>query len=158
MISVNPGDVIVGIIISLIAEALIIVFARSLGWVALPFRTIRHVINLHNRLELNGFYNFYASRDDYVRFREAPRLPDYLGLAQKSIKVCALWMAESTEMEGVANAIAELVRPPRNIEVTICIVNPKGPAVDSLASYLDMKTEETRTRTTNALMRLCESR
>jgi len=113
---------------------------------------------MHRRMEKAGLRNFYASRDDYAKYRGAPRLLDYLTTAEKTIHIASHWMAHGVEMEGVVTGIAALVRPPKNLTVTVGIVDPSVSYLPSLASFFDITENELRVRSQAAIDKLCEAR
>jgi len=91
---------------------------------ALPCR--RWLVSLFRRQALNrriedaGITNFYTSRDDYALYRRAPKLVDFLSLANRDIHICAHWMAHGTEIEGIADEIAQLTKPPKKLRIYDC--------------------------------------
>lgn len=147
-----------GVIGSLIATAIASFIAWSRGWLSFSFRSWSSRKNLANRLEKAGLSNFYASRDDYAKYRNAPRLIDYLKFAEKSIKVAAYWMAHGTEMEGVADNLIKLVKPPKNIDITIGIINPTSSYIAELALYLGCEPQEIVDRIESSLTKLYKAK
>lgn len=120
-------------------------------------RTIQPSDHLR-RIEAAGITNFYASRDDYYRYRGAPQLLDYLSLATKSIRIAAYWMSHGIEMEGIAQSLAKMAKPPRNLDITIAIIDPTAPYIPALASFLNMSARELIFRAQLSLSKLWEAR
>jgi hypothetical protein len=110
------------------------------------------------RMESAGLSNFYVNRDDYTKYRGAPKLLDYLSLAKKSVRVAAYWMSHGIEMEGIANDLAEMVKQPKNLDLAIAIIDPTAPYIHNLASYLSMSPDELTFRAQNSLIRLWQAR
>ncbi len=138
-----------------VTGALILSFVPpTRSWV----RTIVRRQKLNRRIEKVGISNFYTSRDDYAFYRSAPKLVDYLSLANREIYVCAHWMAHGTEMEGIANEIAQLTKPPKRLKITIAIVSPTNPSIPSLADFLNMDRNELERRIRKSLDRLQEEK
>jgi hypothetical protein len=158
LVEIDPVSIFLGILISILSQLIIVLLARTRGWTSWSIRIMRGVVRLHKRLIDYGVSNLYASRVDYVKFRTASTLPGYLSLAKKTIKIAGIWMAEGVETEGVADTLMELVRPPNDVDITIALVNPKGKVIEPLALYMDLKPSELRTRITNSLMRLYDSK
>lgn len=130
---------------------------RTLAWAQERiWRFLSRHADAHRRLEESGFTNFFASRADYVRYRGD--LIDYLSLAKTSVRVAGYWFAHGTEMAGLADAIADLVRPPKNLQITIAVIDPNACYLDELARYLDMEPDEVRSRVQMSLKRLWAAR
>jgi hypothetical protein len=147
-----------GVASSVIAAILVALFARSRGWLSFSWRSYSRRHSLYKRMERAGVTNFYASRDDFVKHRGAPRLLDYLSLARKSIGIAAYWMAHGVEMEGIAQGLAEMTRSPRNLQISVAIINPTAPYIGALASYLNMESRELIVRAQSSLDKLWEAR
>lgn len=113
---------------------------------------------LNKRIRDSGITNVYTSRDDFAKYREAPKLIDYLNLAEKEIYICAYWMAHGTEMEGIDEKIARLTKPPKKLNINIAIINPKSLYLESLANYLNIDTEEVRQRISKSLKKLFDEK
>lgn len=152
------ASLLAGVISSIIATALLAILAWSRGWINFSWLSLRHVLLLSKRMNDAGIVNFYASRDDYAKYRGAPRLLDYLNLAHRSITVAAYWMAHGIEMEGIAESIAEMTRKPHNKKVVIGIINPTASYIDALSLYLDMETKELIVRVQSSLYHLWRAR
>lgn len=123
-------------------------------WIFLQYRRRRGRSKLALRLRETGISNIYASRDDYVRYRDAGDLPSFLSLAKKSVTIIGHWMAQGTEIQGVAESIAALVLPPKRLKVEIALVNPRSAIVPALAQYLGLSEAETTSRIEQSLMKL----
>ncbi|TQM82828.1 hypothetical protein FHX81_5239 [Saccharothrix saharensis] len=129
---------VVGGILSAAAVALLVRWNRRL---IVPMRGSRHRRNLAVRMTRAGLSNFYASRADYGRYRNAARLSDYLAFARNRVLISAYWMAQGAEMEGVVDEIELLVRGPNKISFDIAIVDPTADYVDALARHLNVERE-----------------
>jgi len=143
-----------GILGSIIATIIISFLAWSRGLLSFSLGVLRSSFLLQKRLKQAGFTNFYASRLDYAKYRGAPRLVDYLGTAKKRIEVAGYWMAHGNEAEGIAEEIANFVKSPRSLEVTISIIDPKSSYIDALANYLNLTTDELTLRIKSTLSNL----
>lgn len=119
---------------------------------------ISNFFSVYRRLKIAGLTNFYASRTDYEKYRGAPRLIDYLNLASESIEIAAYWMAHGNEAEGIAEDISKLVKPPREINVTIAIIHPKSIYLDELANYININSKELKMRIESSLMNLYKAK
>jgi len=113
---------------------------------------------LNKRIRDSGITNLYTSRDDFAKYRDAPKLIDYLNLAEKEIYICAYWMAHGTEMEGIHEKIARLTKPPKKLEIKIALINPKSLYIESLAKYLNIDAEEVKQRISKSLIKLVQEK
>lgn len=148
----------IGVMISVIATGIVSLIAWSKGVVAFEWASFLRSVKLQKRLRSAGLSNFYASRSDFVRYRKAPKLTDFLSLAEKSIDIAAYWMAHGNEAEGIAEHIAKLVQPPKKIRATVAIIDPKSVYIEELACYLDMKPSELKSRIESSLNNLYEAK
>ncbi len=148
----------IGVAGSVIAAVIVAVVARAKGWIQFAWSRRSRSAAMLKRMEDAGVTNFYASRDDYARYRGAPRLLDYLATAKASIHIASHWMAHGVEMEGVVAGIAQLVRPPHNLRVVVGIVSPTAAYVASMASFFDISGQELLVRTQAAVRRLSDAR
>lgn len=143
---------------SLTAAGIIYLIARSKGLITFSWASFIRSVKLQKRLRSAGLSNFYASRSDFVRYREAPKLTDFLSSAEESIDIAAYWMAHGNEAEGIAEHIAKLVQPPKKIRATVAIIDPKSVYIEELACYLDMKPSELKSRIESSLNNLYEAK
>jgi hypothetical protein len=147
-----------GVCSSVVGGGIIYVIGRTTGWIQFSFSGWWRYRSMFRRLRAAGLSNFYGSRADYAKYRNAPNLIDYLRTAKYSIVVAGYWMAHGNEAEAIANDIAELVRRPGNRDVTIAIIDPTGPCVSELANYLAMGQDELVSRIQSTLVNLYEAR
>lgn len=154
----DASSFLVGVLSSVVAAVLVGVVARSRGWFSFSWRSLTRSVMLQRRIEASGITNFYASRDDFAKYRGAPRLLDYLTLANNSIRIAAYWMAHGVEMEGIAQGLAAMTKPPKRLNITIAIIDPTAPYISALASYLDMDPDELRARARSSLLKLWQAR
>ncbi len=152
------GSFFLGVLASLVAAFVFAGIAWSRGWLLITWRRFRDSRSLMIRLDQAGVSNFYASRVDYVKYRDAPTLPAFLSLARKSVRIAAYWMAQGIEMQGVASAVANLIRPPKNLSVTIAIIDPTAAYVSGFAQYLGIREDELVMRAQSALYQLWKAR
>lgn len=113
---------------------------------------------LNKRIRDLGITNLYTSRDDFVKYRGAPKLIDYLNFAEKEIYICAYWMAHGTEMEGIEKKIVRLAKAPKELNINIALINPKSLYIESLAEYLNTNADEVRRRIITSLIKLYEEK
>ncbi|MCA1671477.1 MAG: hypothetical protein LC799_04500, partial [Actinobacteria bacterium] len=132
--------------------------ARAAGWVTSSRRTRRSDREFVERLRASGVANFYASRSDYVRFRGAPRLTDYLATANKTIIVAAYWMGHGNEAEGIANVLGKLVDTRPELSATVAVIDPTSPHMPQLADYLAVPPAEVEARLASTLRNLARAR
>lgn len=145
---------IVTILATIVASYYFLVIPRGKDWLKIVLGRYK----LNKRIAEAGITNIYTSRDDFAKYRNAPKLIDYLKLAQKEIYISALWMAHGTEMEGIATEIARLTKPPKNLEITVAIISPDNPAIPALALYLNMNEIELKRRISSSLDKLIEEK
>jgi hypothetical protein len=147
-----------GVATSLVAALIWAALAALTGSVSPRTWHLLKNISLLRRFRVAGLTNFYASRDQFQKYRRAARLVDYLGTANESIVIVGHWMAQGVEMEGVAQSIAGMVQPPRGLRVTLALIDPTGPAIPDIASYWDLSDSELRLRIQSALAKLWSER
>jgi len=82
---------------------------------------------------------------------------DYLRTAKNTVVVAGYWMAHGNEAEDIADGIADLVRKPTERKVTIALIDPNGPCIPELASYLDIPQAELVRRIQSSLGNLHEA-
>jgi len=136
----------IGIVGGIAVAFILYLIARARGWIKIGWTTFFRFHHLLYRIRSAGVENFYVSRDDYVKYRHAPKLTDYLRLAHDSIHISAYWMAHGNEAEGAAQEIANLVRPPKNLDTEIGVIDPTGTCIPELSRYLGISIEELRSR------------
>ena len=147
-----------GVTSSAVASIALAVVGSSRGWVSFNWRLFRQKHALMKRLADAGMTNFYPSRADYALYRGAATLTDYVRTASSTVRIAAYWMADGVEMEGIAERLAEMVRPPKKLEITIAIVDPTAPILPYMAQYLDIELPELRSRIQWSLFRLHQAR
>ncbi len=103
-------------------------------------------IQVAQRIYRAGMSNFFASRDDYTKYRKKSRQFEYLTQAKKSIHVISLWMAYGTEAEDVPKQLAKFVSENKDVSITLAVINPKVNFLDELDDYLDIKPGSSKTR------------
>lgn len=112
--------------------------------------------NLARRLKIIGLSNFYESRDDYTKFREAPRLADYLAFANRKIVIAGYWLAQGAEMEGVATDLRKLLEKREALEITIVMINPDADYIPAVASQMRLTPEAVSRRALDSLRGLAD--
>jgi len=86
-----------GILGGIIGSVLISVFAWSRSWISLSWNKYSRDRLLQKRLQQAVLNNFFASRDDFIKYRGATHLVDYLSSARRSIHIASYRMAHGTE-------------------------------------------------------------
>lgn len=147
---------IIGVASSIIATILIALALLGRSKFADAYRMRRKELNIAKRMYAAGLSNFFASRGDYARYRNAPRLIDYLDKASSRILISAYWMAQGAEMEGVVDGLEALIREPRRISITIVVIDPTASYVDALAQHLNVGQEYLVSRARGTLFTLHE--
>ena len=147
---------ILGVVSSLVSAIILAIFLRFKTGIDFSSALIKYVIQLYKRLSGVGFSNFYASRADYIRFRGAARLGDYLSFAQQKIVLIGLWMAHGVEIEGVINHIKNLIEQRPALHIGIALLDPDAVVLDSLGQYLNINADEIKTRINMAFGKLIE--
>jgi len=140
------------------AEIAVLVVTSIFGAILLWYRRIRGKYKFALRLSEMGISNIFADRNDYARYRGTPDLPSYVSSAKRRIVIVGHWMAQGTEIQGVAEAIANLVKSPKRISVDIALVNPRGTNIPSFANYLGLSENETIFRVEQSLSKLNQAR
>ena len=147
-------SLLIGVAGSILAAVIITMIARARGWVQFAWRSWSKNRELLQRLEAAGIVNFYASRDDYVKYRGTPRLLDYLSTGQKTIHIASHWLAHGAEMEGIIDGLADLVRPPKKLTIVVGITDPNSPYVGSLAAFFNIEEQDLVNRIRSAFTKL----
>jgi len=154
MSDIDWKSLLIGVVATLIGAFLLYLWAVSRGWFAANLSRWRHNLAVGKRFRNAGLSNFYASRADFARFRNAASLIDYLRTAKYSIAVAAYWMAQGNEAEGIASDIADLALRPYERTVTIAVIDPTGPCIPELSHYLDIPQDDLVRRIQSSLSNL----
>src|SRR3990172_6589956 len=133
-----------GVASSLVASILFFLIARRRNWIVLG--RARRSWQLARRLEELGMTNFFASRADYARYRASGHLADYLDTAQYRIDIAGYWMGHGNETEAIAQRIVRSLGRKPGMTVRIALIDPDGPHVDAVASYLGIPADEMKGR------------
>lgn len=112
--------------------------------------------SLARRLKKIGLSNFYESRDDYAKFRGAPRLADYLAFANRRIIIAGYWLAQGSEMEGVTEDLRKLLEQRENLRITVIVIDPDAAYVPAIASQMKLPMAAVRARAIDSLRGLVE--
>ncbi len=147
-----------GVTSSAVAGIALALVGASRGWVSFNWRLFRQKHALMKRLEDAGMTNFYSCRADYALYRGAATLTDYVRSASSSIRIAAYWMADGVEMEGIAEHLAEMVRPPKKLEITVATIDPTAPLLSDMAQYLGLELAQLRSRIQWSLFHLDQAR
>jgi len=102
--------------------------------------------------------NFFASRADYARYRASGHLADYLDTAQYRIDIAGYWMGHGNETEAIAQRIVRSLGRKPGMTVRIALIDPDGPHVDAVASYLGIPADEMKGRLLASLRNLAQAR
>jgi hypothetical protein len=144
-------EIALGVVASLISAPLIYFLARAHRRSRQLPAEVRRRRAVAKRLAAAGVSNMYASREDYVRHRGAPRLTDYLATATTTVQVCGHWLASGSESENVARCLADLVDERRDLYVTVAIMSPDGASLDAAADYFGLTSDDLTHRLTTNL-------
>lgn len=140
------------------AEISIVALSFVSGYLLFLYRRVRGKYKLALRLSEIGVSNIYADRNDYVRYRDAADFSSFLSLANRRIIIVGHWMAQGTETQGIAEAIAGLVKSPKRLAIDIALVNPKSSIIPSFAHYLGLSETETAFRIEQSLIKLHQAK
>jgi hypothetical protein len=147
-------SLIINIITTIVVAALVSFSILGKEWIAIQLGRYK----FNKRIYKAGITNIYESRDDYTKYRNyprvAPKLIDYLALAEKNIFISAYWMAHGTEIEGIAEEIFSLVRPPKNLNITVSVINPRSTCISAVALHLGIEDSQLVDRIDASIMKL----
>lgn len=143
-----------GVAASILATVLLSILFWFKTRIRFSWSIFSSVFNLHRRFKEIGFINFYSSRADYVRYRKADKLGDYLGFANHQVYLIGLWIANSIEIDGVINDIKNLLNKKPTLKINIALIDPNSQIISSIANYLDIEVKEAKTRVTLSLNKL----
>lgn len=148
----------INIITSIIVTAVISFSILGKNWIKIQLGRY----GLNRRIYKAGISNIYISRDDFAKYRNfpkiAPKFLDYLKLAKNNIYIVVYWMAYGTEIEGIPKEIINLVKPPYNLNITICVIDPKTSCMDALSKHTNMAVSDLTDRMTASLNTLKEEK
>lgn len=148
-----------GVASSLAASAIVLIIAKWRHWIVIGLAApTRRRWRLAGRLESIGLINFFASRADYARYRESGNLSDYLATARHRIDVAGYWMGHGHETEAISQSIVKSLERVPGMIVRIALIDPNGPHVDAVASYLDIPVDEMKNRLLASLNNLARAR
>jgi hypothetical protein len=152
------NNLFISIVGSIIAACVIFYFVHSKEW----FKILIGRYRLNKRIYKAGITNIYESRDDYAKYRNypkiTPKLLDYLKLAEKNIYISAYWMAHGTEIEGITQGIIDLVKPPKSLNITVCVINPDSQCINAISQHLGMPEKELVERIRTSITKLKQAK
>ncbi len=144
-------DIIINILSGVLATILIAFFIWIKNHSSHSFNVIKLCFSFYERIKLAGFLNFYTSRADYITYRGAKTLAEYLNFASKEIYIVGLWVGNSVESDGLISDIDRLLKNNPSLVIRIAILNPNNNSViDALAKYLGLETKEVKSRITTS--------
>lgn len=149
-------NLVLGVLGSVLAAGVVTIMVRANNKLSVPLRGGRRRRKLMRRLEDAGLSNFFASRADYVKYRNAPKLSDYLSIATERVLISAYWMAQGVEMEGVVDEIEKLILGPKKVLFSIVIIDPTAQYIDALSQHLNVQREYLVSRVQGTLATLHE--
>lgn len=150
------SEFLLGVGSSLVASVIFVAIARKQNWIV--FGKARRSWQLARRLDEIGMTNFFASRADYARYRPSGHLADYLDTATYRIDIAGYWMGHGNETEAIAKRIVQSLNKKPGMTVRIALIDPNGPHVQAVASYLGIADAELRDRLEASLNNLAHER
>lgn len=148
MLGLTVSQIVVSIISALVLSLLgycVVKMRKKIREVWLGFCTSRHFLK---RIVKTGFTNFYVGRDEWLKYRTPPRLPDYIRQAKHSVKIVCYWMAQGT-LEGIPKICADLAQNGINVEIAMIDPNSSLPLI--LSSDMQMSHEAIRSHIQTSL-------
>ncbi|MEU7873496.1 hypothetical protein [Dactylosporangium sp. NPDC049140] len=129
-------ELIIGVISSMLATALVVLTAAAYRRYATPMNTLRRRIRLARQMDEAGLLFFFASRSDYQRFRVTPTTATYFRLAKRRIEMVAHSLAYGQLSQGIAGELASILEENPSLEIVLSTLSPRSAHVRPLAQYL----------------------
>ncbi len=105
--------------------------------------------SLQQRVKASGISNLYLSRADYLEYRGAATLADYLGTSKTTIRIAAHWLSQGIEMEGIADSLAKFVKEGRTVE--IAVVDPDSSSIKQVSDFFGISENDAVNRINGTL-------
>lgn len=152
---VQMGTFIIAVIGSVVAGAIVILGRRYWSAIRFVLSNRRQKSKFFDRLIEHGVDNFYFSRSDFRKYRDGDTLESYLQNATRTVKIIALWMAESIEMEGIISGLEKILQKDDFRLMKIAVINPDSEIVGPLSRLLDIPEDEVKAKIRKSIESLC---
>jgi hypothetical protein len=85
------------------------------------------------RLAAEGFVNFFAKRSDYMKYRKAGTITEYIRGVERELIYIGFWLSHGIEMANIENVLRELLE--KGCYIEFVFTDPRAPHAKSLAQF-----------------------
>jgi hypothetical protein len=149
------GTFIIAVIGSVVAGVIVILGRRYWRTIRIILSNRRQKRMFFDRLIEHGVNNFYFSRSDFRKYRDGDTLEAYLQNAKRTVKIIALWLAESIEMEGLISGLEKILQKDDFRIMKIAVINPDSEIVGPLSRLLDIPEGDVKSKIRKSIESLC---
>lgn len=141
-----------GIAASLLASFIFafLVYGRTVF--QLRGRDIILLWSVTRRLSANGIINFFATRADYIKYRQNGTVTKYIRTAERELIYVGLWLSHGIEMANIRETLESLLE--HGCYVELIFLDPTVRYIESLADFLALSTDSVVTRINQSIYQM----
>lgn len=137
-------EIIIGAIGSIVGAILTLLGTKLLLGVK-HFRGVKKVARLNKDCYNAGIINVFSNRDAYIEHKDHGKSTNYILRANHSVLYVGYWLATSTEIGELKEAITQLIK--KQITVTLVFISPNdNTSLQICSKYIATKPEQIKTR------------
>lgn len=145
-----------GVLSSLVASFIFVFLVYGKTIFKLRSKDLQLFWSMTKRLRANGIVNFFASRADYVKYREHGTVTEYMATTKRELVYIGFWLSHGTEMTNIRETLDKILS--RGCYVEFIFVNPQISYLSNLADFLAIPEESILSRINQSINQMKEMR
>ncbi len=132
-------EFVLGVMASMLASIILAIVVLGREAFSLNFRRIKTYWSVTKRFGGEGIINFFAKRSDYMKYRKAGTIAEYIRGVERELIYVGFWLSHGIEMTNIEDVLRELLE--KGCYIEFVFTDPHAPHVKSLAQFFSQNPE-----------------